>query len=156
MARAQNMYLQIPDIKVHIKRIKIRFGGRGYECVNFSMWFSLRCRSYFKIDMWRLYKFVYGHVFTEGFMFRGTVNNTCLHHSIGKSLWNRIVLASAFYRLIYMHVSLYRNIANFLNLTPIILYPLFLQLSATWFDIAHQFKYISYKKKVNDIFLFKK
>lgn len=31
-----------------------------------------------------------------------------------------------------------------------------MQLSATWFDIAHKYKYISYKKKINDIFAFKK
>lgn len=54
---------------------------------------------YFKID--RLYKFVYGHVFTECFMFIGTVNNKCLHHSIGQSFRNRIVMASAIIRLEY-------------------------------------------------------
>lgn len=57
------------------------WGSRVGMCY-FQCKLCLRCMCYFKIEMWRLYKFVYGHVFTEGFMFRGTVNNTCLHHSI--------------------------------------------------------------------------
>lgn len=72
--------------------------------------------------MWWLYKFVYGYVFIEGFMFRGIVNNMCLYYFIGNSFWNWIVLVSVFFRLVYMYVFLYRNIVEFLNLVVIILF----------------------------------